>query len=68
MNSYQFPAPRKAFGLAAVVMTALTIGVLVVLPSRMESDSQAYAMLAASPYAVAPCVTALPESQASLSK
>jgi hypothetical protein len=48
MQSYQFPAPRLTFAFAAAAMTALTIGVLVVLPSQMESGSQAYAMLAAS--------------------
>ena len=48
MQSYQFPTPRLTFAFAAAAMTAVTIGVLVVLPSQMESDSQAYAMLAAS--------------------
>jgi hypothetical protein len=48
MQSYEFPAPRLTFAFAAAAMTALTIGVFVVLPSQMESDSQAYAMLAAS--------------------
>jgi hypothetical protein len=48
MQTYEFPAPRLTFAFAAAAMTAVTIGVLVVLPSQMESDSQAYAMLAAS--------------------
>ena len=58
MNRYEFPTPRVAFGFAALAMTALTIGVLVVLPSRMESNSQAYALFAAS--RTAQCASALP--------
>lgn len=46
MNRYQPDEPRLALGLAAVIMSALTIGLLVVLPSKMEPDSQAFAMLA----------------------
>jgi hypothetical protein len=63
MNSYQPPAHRMAFGFAAVAMTALTIAVMVVLPARMESGSEANAMLAASQDAGGPCITALPESR-----
>jgi hypothetical protein len=48
-----------ALRLAALAMTTLTIGLLVVLPSRMEADSRAYAMFAAS-RAGEPCVTAIP--------
>ena len=58
MNRYEFPTPRVAFGFAALAMSALTIGVLVILPSRMESDSQAYALFAAS--RAAQCASALP--------
>lgn len=58
MNRYEFPTPRVTFAFAALVMTALTIGVLVILPSRMESDSQAYALFAAS--RAAQCASALP--------
>jgi hypothetical protein len=50
--------PRAAFAFAALAMSALTIGVLVVLPSRMESDSQAYALLAAS--RATQCANAVP--------
>jgi hypothetical protein len=55
MHRYQFPTPRIAFGFAAVAMTALTLGTLVVLPSRMESDSQTYGLLAASPRTLTSC-------------
>ena len=48
MNRYEPPFPRVTFGFAAVAMTAITIGVLVVLPSKMEPDSQAFALLGAS--------------------
>jgi hypothetical protein len=58
MNRYEFPMPRAALGFAALAMSALTIGVLVVLPSRMESDSQAYALFAAS--RAAQCAAAVP--------
>jgi len=48
MNRYQTSSPRVAFGIAAVAMTALTIGVSVVLPARMGSDSPEPRVLAAS--------------------
>ena len=48
MFRYQFQTPRFAFGVAAMAMTAVTIGALVVLPSRMESDGQTSAMAASS--------------------
>ena len=47
MNRYEPPFPRVAFGFAAVAMTAITIGVLVVLPSKMEPESQEFALLRA---------------------
>ena len=46
MNCYQPDEPRLALALAAMIMSALTIGLLVVLPSKMEPDSQAFAMIA----------------------
>jgi hypothetical protein len=47
MNRYQPSSPRVAFGIAAVAMTAITIGVSVVMPARMDSDSREPRMLAA---------------------
>ena len=47
MNRYKTPIPRVAFGLAAVAMTAITIGVSVVIPARMDSDSSEPRMLEA---------------------
>lgn len=59
MNPYQPSTPRVMLSFAATAMTVLTIGVLVVLPSRMEPDSRAYAMFA-SARAAMPCVDATP--------
>jgi hypothetical protein len=56
MNRYEPTQPRIAFGFAAMVMAAITIGLLVVLPSKMEPESQEFAMLtAASAAATNPC-------------
>ena len=46
MNSYETSTPRVAMGLAAAAMAAMTIGAMVVLPSKLES-------LGAEPYALA---------------
>lgn len=40
MNHYQTSTPRAAIGLAAVAMTALTIGVAAVLPSKVPSGGR----------------------------
>jgi len=40
VNRYQPSTPRVAFGIAAVAMTAITIGVAVVMPASMGSDSR----------------------------
>jgi hypothetical protein len=59
MNYYQPTQPRLVSGLASLFLSAVTIGVLVVLPSKMESESQAYAMLAkANAPATASCLRA----------
>ena len=34
------PGAKVAFGLAAVAMTAITLGVSVVMPARLDSDSR----------------------------
>ena len=39
MNRYEPLIPRVAFGIAAVAMTAITIGVSVIMPAKMDSDS-----------------------------
>ena len=48
MNHYEPSVPRVAFGIAAVAMTAITIAVSVIMPSKMDSDSREPRMLAAS--------------------
>jgi hypothetical protein len=40
MNRYEPLIPRVAFGIAAVAMTAITIGVSVIMPAKMDSDSR----------------------------
>ena len=47
MNRYETSIPRVAFGIAAVAMTAITIGVSVVMPAKMDSDSREPRVLAA---------------------
>ena len=48
MHHYETSTPRVAFGVAAVAMMAITMGVLVVLPARMEFDGHDASLLAAS--------------------
>ena len=45
MNRYQTLIPRVAFGIAAVAMTAITMGVSVIMPAKMDSDSPEPRML-----------------------
>jgi hypothetical protein len=47
VNRYEPSSPRVAFGIAAVAMTAITIGVAVVMPAKMDSDSREPRVLAA---------------------
>ena len=47
MNRYEPLIPRVPFGIAAVAMTAITIGVSVIMPAKMDSDSPEPRMLAA---------------------
>jgi len=47
MNRYQALIPRVTFGIAAVAMTAITIGVSVVMPAKIDSDSREPRMLEA---------------------
>jgi hypothetical protein len=46
MKSYKSSTPRITCAIAAIGMTAITMGLLVVLPSAMEPDSQTFVMLA----------------------
>lgn len=56
MTRYEPHHPSVAFGIAALILTACTLGVLVVLPTKMEPDHQAFAMLCTGDSATAnPC-------------
>ena len=49
MKHYEPGNPRVAFGVAAVAMTAITIGVAVVMPATMGSNGTESRILAAVP-------------------
>jgi hypothetical protein len=40
MNRYEITIPRAVCNIAAIAMTAVTIGLLVVLPARLGPGSQ----------------------------
>ena len=42
MNRYEIKIPRAACNIAAIAMTAITIGLLVILPARMGSDKHEF--------------------------
>ena len=46
MIEYTPPVPRIGFGVAAVVMSAITFGLMVVLPSALEQESSTLALRA----------------------
>ena len=48
MNQYQISSPRKIFALAAMAMTAITIGFSVVVPTQIQSGAQNARTLTAS--------------------
>ena len=47
MNAYHTSTPRAALAIAAIALTALTLGVSVVAPAKMEPGSSEAAPLAA---------------------
>src|SRR5438309_947938 len=53
MNHYEPSIPRLALGIAAVAMTAITIGASVIVPAQMDSGSRGLSMLVA-PKVLAP--------------
>ena len=61
VNEYRFRPPRVAFGLAALAMSTLTIGALVELPARIESEGSSNPVMAAARPGLAQCAAALPE-------
>ena len=46
MNAYQTSTPRAALTIAAIALTALTIGVSVVAPAKMDSGSRELSLAA----------------------
>ena len=46
MNSYEPNRPRTAIALAAAALTAITIGILVVVPAKFDNSQEAARMLA----------------------
>jgi len=49
---YDPTPPRVGFGIAALFMAALTVGLMVVLPAELEADSAAF-VLSAGPHRAA---------------
>lgn len=39
MNHYQISSPRRVFAIGAVAMTAITMGLAVVVPAQIQSQS-----------------------------
>ena len=46
MNSYEPNRPRTAIALAAATLTAITIGILVVVPAKFDNSQEAARVLA----------------------
>ena len=59
MNRYEPSIPRLAFGIAAAVMTAITLGLGLVLPASMEPADQEPGRSAASGAALPPSTAAV---------
>lgn len=49
MIRFDPPVPRFGFGIAALVMSALSVSMMVVLPAELEQDSHALAVRAEAP-------------------
>ena len=47
MNRYESSIPRTAFGIAAITLSAITLGLLVILPASLTSERQEALVLAA---------------------
>ena len=61
MKRYESAIPRTACNIAAIAMTMITIGLLVVLPAKLEADGQSRTRVASSIVTTAP--TAMVVSQ-----
>ena len=47
MNRYETPTPRMSFGLAAIALSVVTLGLTVMLPASLNSGHGGNAQLAA---------------------
>jgi hypothetical protein len=47
MNRYESSIPRTAFGIAAITLSAITLGLAVVLPASLTSERQEARLLTA---------------------
>ena len=65
MSRYEASMPHVAFGIAAVAMTAITFGVSVIMPAKMESDNLEPRIVAASKVTT-PAVTGVITDSASI--
>jgi hypothetical protein len=65
VSRYEASMPHIAFGIAAVAMTAITFGVSVIMPAKMESDNLEPRMVAASKVTT-PAVTGVITDSASI--
>ena len=54
MNRYHMAIPRAVCGFAAIAMTVITIGLLVILPAKLGPDSQEARLRQASSVAATP--------------
>jgi hypothetical protein len=65
VSRYEASIPHVAFGIAAVAMTAITFGISVILPAKIESDKLEPPMMAASKVTT-PAVTGAVTDSASI--
>ena len=54
MNRYELSTPRTAFGIAAIALSAMTLGLSIVLPASLMSERQEARLLAAPHVGIAP--------------
>ena len=59
MNRYESTIPRAAIGIAAIVLTALTLAVSVILPAHLTVRQHDAATLAGSPKATVAAIHAV---------
>jgi hypothetical protein len=64
MNGYRTNMPRAAFGVAAIALTAITLGLVIVAPAKTESAiPPSPALVATTPDTSAPATAAIVPSR-----